>query len=137
MANDKNINDWAKELKHNEKVAKKYQGVKNVEDILRVAHEDGYNFSKKELLSFDLGAVAGGGGNKEKNVGGKGVGVGANVDNTQLSNNDIDAKFNGTFNAKFWGDEIENKINNDVKVYNTGSNSKGYIDYKPTYNISN
>lgn len=136
MANDKNINDWAKELKHNEEVAKKYQGVKDVEDILRVAHNDGYNFSKQELLDFDLGAVAGGGG-KEKNVGGKGVGIGASVDNTQFSNNDIDAKFDGTVNAKFWGDEIENSINNDVKVYNTGAYSKGYVDYNPTFNISN
>ena len=57
----KDINAWAKDLKHNEKTANKYKGVKTVEDILRVAREDGYNFSEKELLDFNLDLVAGGG----------------------------------------------------------------------------
>ena len=56
----KDINAWAKDLKHNEKTANKYKGVKTVEDILRVAREDGYNFSEKELLDFNLDLVAGG-----------------------------------------------------------------------------
>ena len=57
----KDINAWAKDLKPNEKTANKYKGVKTVEDILRVAREDGYNFSEKELLDFNLDLVAGGG----------------------------------------------------------------------------
>lgn len=56
----KDINAWAKDLKHNEKTANKYKGVKTVEDILRVAREDGYNFTEKELLDFNLDLVAGG-----------------------------------------------------------------------------
>lgn len=56
----KDINAWAKDLKHNEKTANKYKGVKTVEDILRVAREDGYNFTEKELLDFNLDMVAGG-----------------------------------------------------------------------------
>lgn len=61
----KDINAWAKDLKHNEKTANKYKDVKTVEDILRVAREDGYNFSEKELLDFNLDLVAGGVGNIE------------------------------------------------------------------------
>lgn len=56
----KDINAWAKDLKHNGKIANKYRGVKTVEDILKVAHKDGYNFTKKDLLDFNLDIVAGG-----------------------------------------------------------------------------
>lgn len=56
----KDINAWAKDLKHNGKIANKYRGVKTVEDILKVAHKDGYNFTKKDLLDFNLDMVAGG-----------------------------------------------------------------------------
>ena len=69
----KDINAWAKDLKHNEKTANKYKGVKTVEDILRVAREDGYNFTEKELLDFNLDMVAGG------NLGGTNVTVNPNV----------------------------------------------------------
>lgn len=62
----KDINTWAKNLKHNEKIANKYKGVKTVEDILKVAREDGYNFTEKELLDFNLDLVAGGGGAAER-----------------------------------------------------------------------
>ena len=51
---------WAKELKHDEKVARKYEGVTTVKDILQKAREDGYNFTEKELLDFNLDLVAGG-----------------------------------------------------------------------------
>lgn len=70
----KDINAWAKDLKHNEKTANKYKSVKTVEDILRVAREDGYNFSEKELLDFNLDMVAGGG------IGGTSVTVNPNID---------------------------------------------------------
>ena len=56
----KDINAWAKDLKHNGKTANKYRGVKTVEDILKVAHKDGYKFTKKDLLDFNLDLVAGG-----------------------------------------------------------------------------
>jgi len=58
--NTKDIDTWAKDLKHNENTANKYKGVKTVEDILRIARNDGYNFTKKELLNFNLDKVAGG-----------------------------------------------------------------------------
>ena len=69
----KDINAWAKDLKHNEKTANKYKGVKTVEDILRVAREDGYNFTEKELLDFNLDMVAGG------DLGGTSININPNV----------------------------------------------------------
>lgn len=51
---------WAKELKHNEKFAKKFEGVKTVQDILNVAKQSGYEFSEQELVDLDLDSVAGG-----------------------------------------------------------------------------
>ena len=39
----KGINEWAKEVKHNKEFAKKFEGVKNVEDILNIAKENGYS----------------------------------------------------------------------------------------------
>ena len=56
----KGINAWAKELKHNEGFAKKYEGVKTVEDIINVAKTQGYDINKKDLKELDLDAVAGG-----------------------------------------------------------------------------
>ncbi len=56
----KGILAWAKELKHNEKFAKKFEGVKTVQDILSVAKQSGYEFSEQELVDLDLDAVAGG-----------------------------------------------------------------------------
>lgn len=58
--NEKGILAWAKELKHNEKFAKKFEGVKTVKDILSVAKQNGYEFSEQELVDLDLDAVAGG-----------------------------------------------------------------------------
>ncbi len=58
--NEKGILAWAKELKHNEKFAKKFEGVKTVKDILSVAKQSGYEFSEQELVDFDLDSVAGG-----------------------------------------------------------------------------
>ncbi len=56
----KGINEWAKEVKHNKEFAKKFEGVKNVEDILNIAKENGYSFTAKELENCDLNKVAGG-----------------------------------------------------------------------------
>ena len=56
----KGINAWAKELKHNEGFAKKYEGVKTVEDIINVAKNQGYDINRKDLKELDLDAVAGG-----------------------------------------------------------------------------
>ena len=54
------IVDWAKKLKHDERTAKKYEGVSTVQEILEKAREDGFNFTEKELLDFNLDLVAGG-----------------------------------------------------------------------------
>ncbi len=56
----KGINEWAKEVKHNKEFAKKFEGVKNVEDILNIAKENGFSFTAKELKNCDLKGVAGG-----------------------------------------------------------------------------
>ena len=56
----KGINEWAKEVKHNKEFAKKFEGVKNVEDILNIAKENGFSFTAKELKNSDLKGVAGG-----------------------------------------------------------------------------
>ncbi|MBR1779292.1 MAG: Nif11-like leader peptide family natural product precursor [Clostridia bacterium] len=56
----KNIREWAKEFRHNESFAKKYEGVTTVEDILSQARKDGYSFGRQELIDFDLSSVAGG-----------------------------------------------------------------------------
>lgn len=66
--NGSDIIEWAKDLKHNERTAKKYEGVQTVKDILKVAREDGYNFTEKELLDFNLDLVAGGVGDIDVNV---------------------------------------------------------------------
>ncbi len=58
--NKNGIITWAKELKHNEKFAKKFEGVNTVQDILNVAKQNGYEFSEKELLDLDLDSVSGG-----------------------------------------------------------------------------
>ena len=56
----KGILEWAKEVKHNKEFAKKFEGVKNVEDILNIAKENGFSFTAKELKNCDLKDVAGG-----------------------------------------------------------------------------
>ncbi|MDQ5984091.1 MAG: Nif11-like leader peptide family RiPP precursor [Eubacteriales bacterium SKADARSKE-1] len=56
----KGISEWAKDLKHNPKVAKKFMGVKTVSDILSVAKENGYEITENELMDPDLNTVAGG-----------------------------------------------------------------------------
>lgn len=58
--NEKGILAWAKELKHNEKFAEKFEDVETVQDILSVAEKEGYKFSEQELIDLDLDAVAGG-----------------------------------------------------------------------------
>ncbi len=70
----KGINEWAKEVKHNKEFAKKFEGVKNVEDILNIAKENGYSFTAKELENCDLKDVAGG-----AELGGGGVGYNIDV----------------------------------------------------------
>lgn len=56
----KGINAWAKELKHNEKFARKFEGVQTVQDILNLAKKNGYYFTAEELKNCDLNAVTGG-----------------------------------------------------------------------------
>ena len=60
--NKKGIKEWAKNLKHNEEFAKKYEGLTTVEGILATARKDGYDIKKEELMAFDLDSVAGGAG---------------------------------------------------------------------------
>ena len=130
MENKKDLNDWAKELKHDEQVAKKYQGVKNVEDILKVAHNDGYNFSKSELLDFDLGAVAGGKGGTSK--GGKGTGIGATLDDSK--NLDVNV---GDINFKLWGDDVNINQNITQQIQNVLSGENTRIEHVSHHGVVN
>lgn len=56
----KGINEWVKEVKHNKEFAEKFKGVKTVKGILRIAHENGFSFTAKELENCNLNDVAGG-----------------------------------------------------------------------------
>ena len=67
--NKKGIMEWAKDLKHDPEVAKKFTSVKTVSDILSVAKANGYEFTEGELMDLDLNAVSGGG--KKKSGEGK------------------------------------------------------------------
>ena len=60
---------WAVKLKHDERTAKKYEGVSTVKEILEKAKKEGFNFTEKELLDFNLDLVAGGVGDVNTNVG--------------------------------------------------------------------
>ena len=71
---------WAVKLKHDERTAKKYEGVSTVQEILEKAREDGFNFTEKELLDFNLDLVAGGGDGSGQG-GAVGVGIGFDMDN--------------------------------------------------------
>lgn len=67
----KGIMEWAKDLKHNEKVAEKFAGVKTVSDILSVAKKNGYEFTENELMDLDLDSVAGGVGTGDQTTSGE------------------------------------------------------------------
>ena len=56
------VEDWVRDLKFNKKNAEKYKGVETVKEILELAKKDGYDFTEKELLNFNLDLVAGGSG---------------------------------------------------------------------------
>lgn len=103
----KGINEWAKEVKHNKEFAKKFEGVKNVEDILNIAKENGYSFTAKELENCDLKDVAGG-----SELGGGGVG----------HHIDVDTDFDFDF------DQI------NVSGTSTGKNSKTQVNPHITVN---
>ncbi len=91
----KGILEWAKELKHNEKFASKFEGAQTVQDILNLAKKDGYYFTAEELKNCDLKSVAGGsepGGGLGNSIrsgmfsGAGGGGVGYNTDvNTKIT----------------------------------------------------
>ena len=89
----KGINAWAKELKHNEKFARKFEGVQTVQDILNLAKKNGYYFTAEELKNCDLKSVSGGesgtglaGTIKDTISPGTGGGVGYNI-NTNINSN--------------------------------------------------
>ena len=54
----KNFKRWAEDVKNNKE---KYIGLKKVKDILKVAHQRGYNITEKEVLNFGLSMISGGG----------------------------------------------------------------------------
>ena len=45
----KDVVRWIKEIKENEKFAKKYKGVKDVTKIIKLAQKDGYEISKSDI----------------------------------------------------------------------------------------
>ena len=95
---------WAVKLKHDKETAKKYEGVSTVQEILKKAREDGFNFTEKELLDFNLDLVAGGAGdnnlNTGDNKGNKGIQVGGDTESQQDKSNTNNNETNLNFNAK-------------------------------------
>ncbi len=48
----KGINEWAKEVKHNKEFAKKFEGVKNVEDILKISQKKMVTLLRRKNLKI-------------------------------------------------------------------------------------
>jgi|GEM_PF-2663973 len=114
------IVDWAKKLKHDEKTAKKYEGVSTVQEILEKAREDGFNFTEKELLDFNLDLVAGGG-NGSGQGGAVGVGIGFDMDNGSDSSNQTTTTITNDENVDMSGKTGDNSSNNSFNFNNNST----------------
>lgn len=102
---------WAVKLKHDKETAKKYEGVSTVQEILKKAREDGFNFTEKELLDFNLDLVAGG----------EGVGNMGDVGSGNTTG-DIDASLINVGDKK---KEIKTGENTNTNTSTMGATSNG------------
>ena len=70
----KGIQEFLKDLETNEELAKEFEGVEKEEDIVKLAKEKGYEFTKEDYMDAQMDSVSGGIGgfdslvNKFKNV---------------------------------------------------------------------
>ena len=46
----KGIKDWANDMENNEEVYKKFEGLENVGDIIKLAKEEGYEFTEDDFF---------------------------------------------------------------------------------------
>ncbi len=57
----KGLQEWMKELEGNKELAKKVQEMKDPKDIVKIAHENGYEITEDEIMDAVLESVSGGG----------------------------------------------------------------------------
>ncbi len=58
----KGLQEWMKELEENKGLAKQVQEMKDPKEIVKIAHENGYEITEDELMDAVLESVSGGGG---------------------------------------------------------------------------
>lgn len=56
----KGIQEFLKDLKTNEELAKKFKGVEKAEDIVKLAKENGYEFTEDDYMDAQMDSVSGG-----------------------------------------------------------------------------
>ena len=56
----KGIQEFLKDLKTNEELAKKFKGVEKTEDIVKLAKENGYEFTEDDYMDAQIDSVSGG-----------------------------------------------------------------------------
>lgn len=57
----KGIQEFLKDLETNEELAKEFEGVEKEEDIVKLAKEKGYEFTKEDYMDAQMNLVSGGG----------------------------------------------------------------------------
>ena len=57
----KGIKDWANDMENNEEVYKKFEGLENVGEIIKLAKEEGYEFTEDDFMDLQMEMVSGGG----------------------------------------------------------------------------
>ncbi len=56
----KGIQEFLKDLKTNDELAKKFKGVEEAEDIVKLAKENGYEFTEDDYMDAQMDSVSGG-----------------------------------------------------------------------------
>lgn len=56
----KGIQEFLKDLKTNEELAKKFKGVEEAEAIVKLAKENGYEFTEDDYMDLQMDSVSGG-----------------------------------------------------------------------------
>lgn len=57
----KGIQEFLKDLKTNEELAKKFKDVEKAEDIVKLAKKNGYEFTEDDYMDAQMNSVSGGG----------------------------------------------------------------------------
>lgn len=56
----KGIQEFLKDLETNEELAKEFEGVEKEEDVVKLAKEKGYEFTKEDYMDAQMNLVSGG-----------------------------------------------------------------------------